>query len=122
ETDSVSSGRNSGGPRMNVFWFLPTHGDGRYLGSAVGNRPITFSYLRQIAQAADDLGFEGVLLPTGSTCEDAWVTAATLVPETQRLKFLVAVRPGISPPTVAARMAATFDRLSGGRLVVGRER
>jgi hypothetical protein len=80
---------------MNVFWFLPTHGDGHFLGTPDGGRAITFAYLRQIAQAADDLGFGGVLLPTGSTCEDAWITAATLVPETQRLRFLVAVRPGI---------------------------
>ena len=80
--------------------------------------PITFAYLRQIAQAADELGFGGVLLPTGSTCEDAWITAATLIPETQRLRFLVAVRPAITPPAEAARMAATFDRLSNGRLLI----
>jgi alkanesulfonate monooxygenase len=103
---------------MNVFWFLPTHGDGHFRGTPDGGRAITFAYLRQVAQAADDLGFEGVLLPTGSTCEDAWITAATLVPETQRLRFLVAVRPGITPPAVAARMASTFDRLSDGRLLV----
>jgi alkanesulfonate monooxygenase len=103
---------------MHVFWFLPTHGDGHFLGSADGGRAITFAYLRQVAQAADDLGFGGVLLPTGSTCEDAWITAATLVPETQRLRFLVAVRPGIMPPAVAARTASTFDRLSAGRLLV----
>jgi alkanesulfonate monooxygenase len=103
---------------MNVFWFLPTHGDGHFLGTAEGGRAITFAYLRQIAQASDELGFGGVLLPTGSTCEDAWITAATLIPETQRLKFLVAVRPGITPPAVAARMASTFDRLSAGRLLV----
>ncbi len=103
---------------MKLFWFLPTHGDGRVLTANLGNRPITFGYLRQVAQAADELGFEGVLLPTGSICEDAWVTAASLIPETQRLRYLVAVRPGISPPAPTARMAATFDRLSNGRLLV----
>jgi len=103
---------------MKLFWFLPTHGDGRVLTSNLGDRPITFGYLRQVAQAADELGFEGVLLPTGSICEDAWVTAASLIPETQRLRYLVAVRPGISPPTPTARMAATFDRLSNGRLLI----
>jgi alkanesulfonate monooxygenase len=44
--------------------------------------------------------------------------AASLLPVTQRLKFLVAVRPGLHQPALAARMAATFDRLSGGRLLV----
>jgi alkanesulfonate monooxygenase len=101
-----------------VFWFLPTHGDGRFLNASLGERPITFAYLRQVAQAADQLGYAGVLLPTGSICEDAWITASTLIPETERLRYLVAIRPGISPPTPTARMAATFDRLSGGRLLI----
>jgi alkanesulfonate monooxygenase len=103
---------------MKVFWFLPTHGDGRYLGAAEQARTVNYGYLQQIAQAADQLGFEGVLLPTGRSCEDAWVVASTLVPATTRLKFLVAIRPGIISPTAAARMAATFDRLSNGRLLI----
>ncbi|WP_437625745.1 FMNH2-dependent alkanesulfonate monooxygenase [Sorangium sp. So ce1151] len=103
---------------MNIFWFLPTHGDGRYLGTAEGARPVSLSYLRQIAQAADDLGYHGVLLPTGRSCEDAWAVASAMIPLTQRLRFLVALRPGIVSPTWAARMAATVDRLSGGRLLL----
>jgi alkanesulfonate monooxygenase len=59
-----------------------------------------------------------VLLPTGRSCEDAWVAAASLIDATQRLKFLVAVRPGLTAPTLSARMAATFDRLSNGRLLI----
>jgi alkanesulfonate monooxygenase len=103
---------------MEVFWFLPTHGDGRYLGTAEQARSVSYAYLKQIAQAADELGFHGVLLPTGRSCEDAWVVASTLVPVTTKLKFLVAIRPGITSPTAAARMAATFDRLSNGRLLI----
>jgi len=103
---------------MEVFWFLPTHGDGRYLGSSEQARSVNYAYLKQIAQAADELGFQGVLLPTGRSCEDAWVVASTLVPATRKLKFLVAIRPGITSPTAAARMAATFDRLSDGRLLI----
>jgi len=103
---------------MEVFWFLPTHGDGRYLGTAEQARSVSYAYLKQIAQAADELGFHGVLLPTGRSCEDAWVVASTLVPVTTKLKFLVAIRPGIQSPTAAARMAATFDRLSNGRLLI----
>ena len=103
---------------MNVFWFIPTHGDGRYLGTTAGSRPVTLEYMQQIAQAADTLGYAGVLLPTGRSCEDAWVVASALIPATRKLKFLVAIRPGIISPTAAARMAATFDRLSGGRLLI----
>ncbi|MDB4987375.1 MAG: alkanesulfonate monooxygenase family protein, partial [Myxococcaceae bacterium] len=64
---------------MNVFWFLPTHGDGRYLGTTHGARAVTLSYLTQVAKAAEDAGFRGVLLPTGRSCEDAWVVASSLV-------------------------------------------
>jgi len=102
----------------NVLWFLPTHGDGRYLGTAQGGRAVDLGYLRQIAQAADRLGYYGVLLPTGRSCEDSWVVASALAPQTEKLKFLVAVRPGLQSPTVAARMAAALDRISGGRLLV----
>jgi alkanesulfonate monooxygenase len=101
---------------MNVFWFIPTHGDSRYLGTSEGARVANYDYFRQIAIAADTLGYEGVLLPTGRSCEDAWVVASSLIPVTRRLKFLVAIRPGLSSPGLSARMAATFDRLSGGRL------
>jgi alkanesulfonate monooxygenase len=103
---------------MQVFWFIPTHGDSRYLGTGEGARELNYNYLRQVAQAADSLGYEGVLIPTGRSCEDPWVVAASLLPVTQRLKFLVAVRPGLHQPSLAARMAATFDRLSGGRLLI----
>jgi alkanesulfonate monooxygenase len=79
---------------------------------------VDLPYLHQIARAADSLGFAGVLLPTGRSCEDAWVVAAALTPLTERLKFLVAVRPGIVAPTTAARMTATLDRLSAGRVLL----
>ncbi|MGO9817450.1 MAG: FMNH2-dependent alkanesulfonate monooxygenase [Acidocella sp.] len=102
----------------NVFWFLPTHGDGRYLGTSVGAREVDHAYLAQIAQAADRLGFYGVLIPTGRSCEDSWVVASSLVPLTERLRFLVAFRPGLLNPSLAARMAATLDRISNGRLLV----
>jgi alkanesulfonate monooxygenase len=105
-------------PSMNVFWFIPTHGDSRYLGTTQGARAADYDYFHQIAVAADTLGYEGVLLPTGRSCEDAWVVASSLIHATRRLKFLVAIRPGLSSPGLAARMAATFDRLSGGRLLI----
>jgi alkanesulfonate monooxygenase len=103
---------------MEIFWFIPTHGDGRYLGTSRGGRATDLGYLRQIAQAVDQLGFRGALLPTGRSCEDAWIIATALMTATERMRFLVAVRPGLVSPSVAARMAATFDRLSNGRLLV----
>jgi len=102
----------------NILWFLPTHGDGRYLGTTTGGREVNFNYLRQIAQAADQLGYFGVLLPTGRSCEDSWVVASAVAPWTERLRYLVAVRPGLQSPSVAAHMTATLDRVSNGRLLV----
>ncbi|MBD2499761.1 FMNH2-dependent alkanesulfonate monooxygenase [Anabaena azotica] len=103
---------------MQLLWFIPTHGDGRYLGTATGGRAVSFQYFRQIAQAVDDLGYTGALLPTGRSCEDAWIVASSLLPLTRQMRFLVAIRPGLTSVGVAARMAATFDRLSGGRLLI----
>jgi alkanesulfonate monooxygenase len=103
---------------MELFWFFPLSGEGRYLATTLGARPVTLGYLRQIAGAIDELGYAGALLPTGQGCEDAWVAASALLPFTRRLKFLVAIRPGLSSPGLAARMAATFDRFSEGRLLI----
>jgi alkanesulfonate monooxygenase len=103
---------------IDVLWFLPTHGDGRYLATQNGARAVSLNYLSQVAKAADDLGYFGVLIPTGRSCEDSWVVASAIMPMTQRLRFLVAIRPGLSEPSMTARMAATFDRLSHGRLLV----
>jgi alkanesulfonate monooxygenase len=103
---------------LSIFWFIPTQGDGRFLGTAKGGRAATFDYFSQVARAADVLGYEGVLLPTGRGCEDAWMTAAALGSVTERLKFLVAVRPGLISPTLAYRMATTLDRQTRGRVLI----
>jgi len=103
---------------MEMFWYLPTMGDGRYLGTTKGAKVTDLHYFRQIAQAVDRLGFTGMLVPTGHACEDGWVVASALIQATETLKFLVAVRPGGISVSIAARMAASFDRLSSGRLLI----
>jgi alkanesulfonate monooxygenase len=112
---------------LTFHWFLPTYGDSRYLvggghgvstTTAAGARPATLGYLGQIARSAEQLGFEGALTPTGAWCEDAWLSTAMLAEVTERLKFLVAFRPGLVSPTLAAQMAATFQRHSGQRLLL----
>jgi alkanesulfonate monooxygenase len=106
---------------LTLHWFLPTAGDSRDIvpaGADGHHRAPSIDYLGQIAEAAERLGFEGVLTPTGTWCEDAWVTTAALLGRTQRLKFLVAFRPGLISPTLTAQMASTYQRISGGRLLV----
>jgi alkanesulfonate monooxygenase len=102
---------------MEVFWYLPTQGDERYLGTPIGRRQANYPYMQQIAQAVDKLGFGGMLIGTGQK-QDTWIVAASLIPVTQRLRFLVAFRPAIMSPSLAVRMAATFDQLSNGRILL----
>jgi alkanesulfonate monooxygenase len=96
-----------------IFWFIPCAGDGRHLGAAT--RPNGIAYLASVAQAADTLGFDGVLLPTGGLSEDTIVIGSALLSQTRRLRFLVAVRPGLISPILAARINASLDRISNGR-------
>lgn len=120
---------------LKLHWFLPTSGDSRGLVGAgqgvphevrsglgetltTGFRAPSIDYLANVARTAEDLGFEGVLTPTGTFCEDAWLTTAALIRETSTLKFLVAFRPGVINPVLAAQMAAAYQRISGGRLML----
>ena len=108
---------NSAKP-LDFLWFIPGSGDGSYLGSEQLNRPADPAYFREIASAVDRLGYSGVLIPTGSTCEESFVLAANLAAVTQKLKFLVAIRPGTASPAYYARLASTLDRVSNGRLLM----
>lgn len=104
---------------LDIFWFLPTSGDTRYLGTSDFGRPATNAYMRQIAETAERLGYDGLLIPTGASCLDPWVTAASLVPVTQRIKLLVALRTSLGNPTASARQAASLDQaLGAGRLLM----
>ena len=114
---------------IHVHWYLPTNGDSRdivgagdrspgTLPATGGFRAPTVDYLGQVARSAEQLGYEAVLTPTGTWCEDAWIFTAALSQVTRRLKFLVAFRPGFISPTLAAHQAATFQRVSGGRLLL----
>ncbi len=103
---------------LEIFWFLPTSGDTRYLGKSDFGRPATNAYMREIAVTAERLGYDGLLIPTGSSCLDPWVTASSLVAATTRIKLLVALRTSISGPTASARQAATLDEALNGRLLL----
>ena len=134
ETACQSRGEGRGGLTVRketvsakFFWFLPTNGDSR---SIVGPRTppsTTRSRPDTVRRPADTWPRSPVrptgwdtraLTPTGTWCEDAWLTASALLAETERLKFLVAFRPGLVPPTLAAQQAATLQRFSDGRLLL----
>jgi alkanesulfonate monooxygenase len=125
--------------KLAFHWFLPTFSDGRGIagrghsipftggtgprnlrasGARAALRPPDIEYLAQVARAAEHSGFTGVLTPTGTWCEDAWLVTAALIRETRRLRFLVAFRPGVLSPTLAAQMASSYQRISSGRLLL----
>ena len=112
--------------KLKFHWFLPTNGgDGRHIvggGHGVGpqaaGRPPSVSYLGSVARGAEDVGFEAALTPCGAWCDDAWLSTAMLSQVSERLKFLVAFRPGLTSPFLAAQMAGTFQNLTGGRLLL----
>ncbi len=112
---------------LDLHWFLPTYGDSRFIvggghglprGIASGDRKASIGYLSSIVRAAEEFGFTGALTPTGAWCEDAWLTTAMLARESDRLAFMVALRPGLVSPTLAAQMAATFVTHAPGRLLL----
>ncbi len=117
----------SSSAQLTFHWFLPTYGDSRFIvggghglpaGTASGDRRASLGYLGSIARAAEEFGFTGALTPAGAWCEDAWLTTAMLTRESERLKFLIAFRPGLISPTLAAQMAATFEAHAPGRLLL----
>ncbi|MEX0786152.1 MAG: LLM class flavin-dependent oxidoreductase [Dehalococcoidia bacterium] len=97
-------------------WFLPTMGDSEIIGPP--DRPATLDYLVDVARAAEDAGFTFALVPAGAACQDAWLAAAVVAGRTERLRFLVAMRPGFIAPTVAAKMSNTLDQLTQGRVLI----
>jgi len=108
-------------------WFLPSSGDGRDVTNVISTagqtragsrRAPTADYLGDVARAAEQAGFSGALTPTGAGCEEAWVLCAALSVRAQRLRFIVAFRPATIHPTWAAHQAATFQRLTGNRLLL----
>jgi len=71
-------------------------------------------YLVAISKAHEVAGFDRVLVGYGAVAPEGWAVASTVLNSTEKLKVLVAHRPGFIQPVVLARMAATLDHLTGG--------
>ena len=106
-------------------WFIPIDGDGARAGTIRAERPPNFDYLRRVVQTAEDLGYYSLLIPTrfanGLFAEDAplaetWTTATALAAVTERIRFLIAVRPGFVALGLFAQMAAALHQISKGRI------
>jgi len=107
-------------------WYLPTHGDTTTIADNQGDAQQRSSShlepslqnLTTLVRTAEVLGFGAALTPTGSHCEDSWLATAALAQHTRSLKFLVAFRPGILSPTLAAQQISTYQRFTGNRLAL----
>jgi alkanesulfonate monooxygenase len=112
-------------PEAKFSWFIPIDGDGVHLGTIAPERPPTFDYLREVVQTAERLGFYSLLIPTrfvnglfdeGAPLMETWTTATALAAVTSRIRFLIAVRPGFIAAGLFAKMVATLDQISRGRV------
>lgn len=77
---------------------------------------VSAPFLREFAQKHEAAGFDQVLVGYYSSSAEGFNVASHAAAHTKTLSYLVAHRPGIVSPSLAARAAATFDHLSDGRL------
>ena len=112
-------------PAPRFDWFIPIDGDGRHIGTERAERPPTFEYLLDVVQTAEAEGYYSLLIPTRFTnglfeetapLAETWTTATALAARTERIRFLIAVRPGFIAVGLLAQMAAALDQLSHGRI------
>ena len=74
-------------------------------------------YMIDVARAAEASGFHGGLLPSFPMTDDPWIAAAAIARATTTFHPMVAFQPGFLEPAHAARLSASLQRLSAGRLV-----
>ena len=99
-------------------WFIPTSGDTTAFGAPEAQIPPSLDHFVKVATAAERAGFEYALVPVQTMCWEAYITCAMIAARTERIKPLLAARPGFISPTVMAKMISTFDQLTGGRVYI----
>lgn len=101
---------------LSMGWFCPTIGDTTAFGDPTQSIAQSLEHFEKVTRAAEDAGFEYMLIPVSAVCWDAWVVASYLASRTAKMKMLVALKPGHVHPVTQAKMIATFDQLSKGRI------
>ena len=76
--------------------------------------PIDADFTARFALAHEAAGFDRILIGYGSHWADGWQVANHVARSTERMKLLLAHRPGFVAPSVTARQAISFDHLAGG--------
>jgi alkanesulfonate monooxygenase len=106
------------GRRLEFGWFLPTAGDTTAYGLASAQVAPSLPLFDRVVQAAEAAGFEYMLVPVQTACWEAWISSALMVGRSKSIRMLVAARPSYINPVLLAKMIATFDQLSGGRICI----
>lgn len=75
-------------------------------------------YVVESAQAHEAAGYDMALVGYSSSSAEGFLVALHAAHHTERIKLLIAHRPGFVAPTLMARKIATFDRLTGGRIAI----
>lgn len=103
---------------MEVAWFSALCDDDyEYLGHPEPRLKSSLQHCGKIVRAAEEGGFDNVLLPSGYALGmDATAFAAAMAPLTERIRLLLAIRCGEMWPPQLARQLATLDQMLGGRL------
>jgi dimethylsulfone monooxygenase len=83
----------------------------------------TWEYSKRLAQRSEQIGYDLTLVAElnlndikgeSAPSLDAWSTAAALTAVTERLEYMVAVRPTFHNPALLAKQAANIDHIGGG--------
>lgn len=124
---------------LDVYWRIPMAGDrsswrndpkvrgdwsptvpGSHNPGVRDDQPDGLSYVEYMidtARAIELAGFVGALLPSFPMTDDPWIASAAIAPATKTFRPMIAFQPGFLDPVHAARLSASLQRLSGGRLV-----
>lgn len=92
---------------------ISTHG-------RAGETDLTLEFAADTLCRAEQLGFDLTLIAQRwiGPNPDSVILGTALATMTRRMHIMPAIHPGIMPPLPTAKMLATLDRISGGRLAV----
>ncbi|ESQ80380.1 LLM class flavin-dependent oxidoreductase [Asticcacaulis sp. YBE204] len=124
---------------LEIFWQLPVNGDGRTADRSQWNRGdyqnapsrawrfdrahgheevSYYDYLVQVARAAELGGFDGVIIPQTDEGEEPLIVAGAIARDVRRLKLVPELPAHFLSAVYTAKIATSFQRLTGGRLVL----
>lgn len=107
---------------MRYGYWLPVFG-GWLRNVADEGMAATWEYSKRLARRSEQIGYDLTLVAElnlndikgeDAPALDAWTTAAALTAVTERLEYMVAVRPTFHNPALLAKQAANIDGIGGG--------